>query len=244
MKNVRETRTAQTDSVSTDPRLPQPWKPANDTEELLSIDLRANARAKSGSKVGRGPFSQEDETSFDVAQKEIKTIIQKVIELKEAARLGGENLLPGIGLVQDGVHAIVTAPSMNKFHTTMDILVPIEELDEEAQIALPPLSEEAVIKGIEDAERRVETAHFHWRKGDGEWEKVQEAIRDKLTRFAIVIRAKHDGNLTAIELNLSEDGEKAVLTLPPRASRTEPLSVEATIKDLESLNPGVRSLLG
>lgn len=243
MADPREIRTVQTDSVSTDPGLPEPWQPVSDFEEQISKSLRRLDGARKGYLLERGNLTEDEQLQYDGVLIMLRQDIQRVIGVKETARQTGVDQLPGIGLVQDGVNVILTVPSLSQHHAPKDILLPIEELGEEAQNSLPPISESAVSKGLENAVRKVETADWHFRHTDGDWETVESAMQDKLKRVLVILAAKHDGQLPGIGISLSEDGEKVTLILPRTASRSTPLPIETTLKALETLEPNVRDLL-
>lgn len=244
MSDIHETRTAQTDSVSTFPRLAEPWKPVNNFEEDMSKSLRLLEGARRGYYREIGQLSDHDQRGYQNTLIMLREGVQKVIWIKEFARLTGEDELPGIELTQDGVHAILTIP-FSQYHRPMDIPVPIGDLDEDIQNLLPPLSTDAVSKGIEDAEEKVKLRGYAYRHepDDDSWNKLQDAIQDRSKRILVVIRAKKAEELPEIQLSLSEDGEKVVLTLPPRESRTEPLPIDTNIKALETVKPNIKDLL-
>lgn len=222
-----------------------PWEPISEFERDMSMSLRRLDRAKRGYQLERGSLTETEQASYLAVQMMFKRDVETVIGIKEIARLTQVDELPGIGLFHDGIHVFVTVPSAQEYFSPREVIMPIEELDEEAQDALPPLSEETVIRGLEDADERVELKWYTYRHGpdDDSWENFQAANRDRDLRMIVVVKAKGQGELPEIGMGLSEDGEKVILDLPPTASRTVPLPINASIKALETLDPNVRNFL-
>lgn len=231
---------------------PNLWRPISDFERDMSRSLRLLDGARRGYQLERGSLTETQQARYLAVQMMLKRDVETVIGIKEIERLTRVDELPGIGLFHDGVHVFVTAPSAQDYHYPREVIMPIEELDEEAQKALPPLSEEAVVKGLEGAEERVRIAWRAVRHPEDDpsfpfideeelGKKYQEAVKEKAERILSIVRYKSE--LPNIKLSLAADNETVTITLPSTATRTEPLLVVTTLKALESIEPKIRGLL-
>lgn len=112
--------------------------------EKLVVDLRRLERARKGFVQDdiHGHLSPSEIESYRRTKELLKDRVEKVIWIKEFARLTGEDEASSITLARNKNDITITVPSLSAHFGPIDISIPIEALDVDFQGLLPPLNHE------------------------------------------------------------------------------------------------------
>jgi hypothetical protein len=110
--------------------------------------------------------------------------------------------------------------------------------------ALPPLSEEDVIRGLIEANKDVD---LKWKRhtqdlDDPSYARFQQAGKLRAERAVVVLNAKSRGELPNIGVDISDDSEVVSVILPPQLEGEKYNPMEFKVSSLVLLDSHIRDL--